>query len=672
MYAKYFGFRERPFKLVPNPHYLYLSKSHEEALAHLTYAVSQGDGFLTITGEVGTGKTTLCRSFIESLDPSKVIAYIFNPRLDALQLLKAINDEFEIPSHFDNTKDLIDELNRFLIEKKQEGKTVILLIDEAQNLRKGVLEQIRLLSNLETSKDKLLQIILVGQPELIEILETRELRQLAQRITLSFHLMPLDGMDVGRYIEHRINLASQKPEVLFSKSAIRMIHQFSNGIPRIINMVCDRALLTASVLNKKAVNQDIVRTAIQELAGKGKMPSSLAPRLQILVALFLLCAGVFLVMGFYPEILGLRSTVSPGSPAPAERSGLEKTKPLDDSRIKAAESSEKIPSSKSDPEPLKEEPTVEPTGNKASSPEPLKEKTSAVGQVPTEKPAGTLTEAVPLTSPLESPDEPLTPLTPSLLVQEGSAPFPQGPENQSPEGPEPQQATESPSVTPSVPTGQEVLSLDDYLTTLDILNSRQTALATIISLWKTEASVPGSEFSTLEDDESYFVLASRKNGFFIQALKNNFDLAKRMNLPFILEIYWPEKMALVYLAVTRIENQQIFLAGRPGDKGLSLSWADLTKIMGETAYIPWKNFYGYDGIIPGSAPADTVLTLKMHLRDMGFSEIEINGVYDYTTRKVIQTLQRKYQIQPDGLVGPLTKIALYNETPSLNMPHISN
>ncbi|MBA3030199.1 MAG: peptidoglycan-binding protein, partial [Desulfobacteraceae bacterium] len=140
----------------------------------------------------------------------------------------------------------------------------------------------------------------------------------------------------------------------------------------------------------------------------------------------------------------------------------------------------------------------------------------------------------------------------------------------------------------------------------------------------------------------------------------------------ILEIYWPEKMALVYLAVTRIENQQIFLAGRPGDKGLSLSWADLTKIMGETAYIPWKNFYGYDGIIPGSAPADTVLTLKMHLRDMGFSEIEINGVYDYTTRKVIQTLQRKYQIQPDGLVGPLTKIALYNETPSLNIPHISN
>ncbi|MBU4317301.1 MAG: AAA family ATPase [Proteobacteria bacterium] len=637
MYAKYFGFRERPFKLVPNPHYLYLSKSHEEALAHLTYAVSQGDGFLTITGEVGTGKTTLCRSFIESLDPSKVIAYIFNPRLDALQLLKAINDEFEIPSHFDNTKDLIDELNRFLIEKKQEGKTVILLIDEAQNLRKGVLEQIRLLSNLETSKDKLLQIILVGQPELIDILETRELRQLAQRITLSFHLMPLDGKDVGRYIEHRINLASQKPEVLFSKSAIRMIHQFSNGIPRIINMVCDRALLTASVLNKKAVNQDIVRTAIRELAGKGKMPSSLAPRLQILVALFLLCTGVFLVMGFYPEILGLRSTVLPSFHAPAERSGIE-------------------------------EPKVEPPGNKASTPEPLNETTSAVGPEPTEKPVGTLTEAVPLTSPFESPDKPLPPLTPSIPVQEDSAPFPQGAENKSPEGTEPQQATES----PSVPADHEVLSLDDYLKTLDILNSRQTALATVLSLWKTETSVPESEFSTLEDDGSYFVLASRKNGFFIQALKNNFDLAKRMNLPFILEIYWPEKMALVYLAVTRMENQQIFLAGRPGDKGLSLSGADLKKIMGETAYIPWKNFYGYDGIIPGSAPADTVLTLKMHLRDMGFSEIEINGVYDYTTRKVIQTLQRKYQIQPDGLVGPLTKIALYNETPSLNMPHISN
>ncbi|MBW2011384.1 MAG: AAA family ATPase, partial [Deltaproteobacteria bacterium] len=191
MYKNFFGFKERPFNLVPDPAYLFLSKSHEEALAHLTYAVVQGDGFVEITGEVGTGKTTLCRAFLESLDDDTKTAYIFNPKLDSIQLLKAINDELGINSDADNTKELIDSLNLFLIEKKTQGKNVILLIDEAQNLTREVLEQLRLLSNLETTKQKLLQVILVGQPELREKLDSHELRQLGQRISLSCQLIPL-------------------------------------------------------------------------------------------------------------------------------------------------------------------------------------------------------------------------------------------------------------------------------------------------------------------------------------------------------------------------------------------------------------------------------------------------------------------------------------------------
>ncbi len=172
MYNSFYGFKERPFQLVPNPAYLYLSRSHEEAMAHLVYAISQGDGFVEITGEVGTGKTTLCRAVLENLDEHTEAAYIFNPKLDSLQLLKAINDEFGVASSGSSVKDLIDVLNAFLIKKKMEGTKVVLIIDEAQNLNKDVLEQLRLLSNLETTTSKLIQIILVGQPELGEMLDS--------------------------------------------------------------------------------------------------------------------------------------------------------------------------------------------------------------------------------------------------------------------------------------------------------------------------------------------------------------------------------------------------------------------------------------------------------------------------------------------------------------------
>ncbi|KPJ78479.1 MAG: hypothetical protein AMJ54_03085, partial [Deltaproteobacteria bacterium SG8_13] len=261
MYKNFFAFRERPFKLVPDPEYYYLSKSHEEAMAHLTYALSQGDGFVEITGEVGTGKTMMCRVFLENLDEQTEAAYIFNPRLSPRQLLKTINAEFGISADADDSKDLIDTLNEYLIRKRVEGKKVILLIDEAQNLPRNVMEQLRLLSNLETSKSKLLQIILVGQPELGETLDTYELRQLSQRITLSCHLSPLTFTEVREYIEHRIHVAAKGSPVHFSPGAYRRISRYSGGIPRLINIACDRALLTAFGRNQKKITGRIARKA---------------------------------------------------------------------------------------------------------------------------------------------------------------------------------------------------------------------------------------------------------------------------------------------------------------------------------------------------------------------------------------------------------------------------
>ena len=271
MYNSFFGFKERPFQLVPNPAYLFLSRCHEEALAHLTYALSQGDGFVEITGEVGTGKTTLCRAFLENLDHNTEAAYIFNPKLDSLQLLKTINDEFGLSSEADNIKDLIDTLNDFLIRRKAEGKKVILVIDEAQNLSKDVLEQLRLLSNLETSTSKLIQIVLVGQPELGDMLDSYELRQLGQRITLSYTLNPLNFRETRDYIRHRLQVASQKPGVKFTWPAIRTIYRYSGGIPRLINIACDRSLLTAFGLDRRKVTAGIASASIRELAGRGEV-----------------------------------------------------------------------------------------------------------------------------------------------------------------------------------------------------------------------------------------------------------------------------------------------------------------------------------------------------------------------------------------------------------------
>lgn len=304
MYHTYFGFRERPFQLVPNPDYLYLSKHHEEALAHLKYAITHGEGFAEITGEVGTGKTTLCRVFLESLTEETEVAYIFNPNLTSLELIKAINDEFEIDSKKETAKELIDTLNQFLLKKRADKKNIVLLIDEAQNLSRDVLEQLRILSNLETSSQKLMQIILVGQPELDIILNSHEMRQLAQRISIRCHLFPLDLKETCDYIRHRVLVASEKKsDVVISQSALKKIHHYSGGIPRLINILCDRAFLFAYVAQKKTISGAIVHKAVQELESKNISGKHFTVDRKSPVFLFLVLLCVILIMYiiFYPD-----------------------------------------------------------------------------------------------------------------------------------------------------------------------------------------------------------------------------------------------------------------------------------------------------------------------------------------------------------------------------------
>ena len=269
MYCQFYGFRESPFSITPNPRFLFMSAPHREALAHLIYAVKSRAGFVELTGEVGTGKTTLLRSFLQRLDAEgHRTALIFNPCLSSLELLMSINREFGLVRESGSRMELLQALNVFLLEQKAAGRRVVLVMDEAQNLSPEVLEQIRLISNLETETDKLIQIILCGQPELLSVLAKEELRQLNQRITVRYHLRPMGFESTRRYIEHRMELAGRYRAAQFSKSALKRIFRFSGGVPRLVNIVCDRALLVGFTEEDRVISGRIAAQAVAEIAGR--------------------------------------------------------------------------------------------------------------------------------------------------------------------------------------------------------------------------------------------------------------------------------------------------------------------------------------------------------------------------------------------------------------------
>ncbi|SHI45120.1 general secretion pathway protein A [Malonomonas rubra DSM 5091] len=273
MYLKMFGFSEKPFHITPNPRFIFLSKKHKEAFAHLLYGVQQRVGFFALSGEIGTGKTTVLRTLLGQLDEADYrVALIFNPCLSAIELLQVIHREFAIDynSEKSNLVDLFDSLNRFLLVQREEGKTVVLVIDEAQNLDPKVLEQLRLLSNLETETEKLIQLVLVGQPELDEILQRKDLRQLRQRLAVSYKLEAMDAEDTRAYVLHRLKIAGAKSHDLFQESALAQVYRFSKGTPRLVNILCDRALLVAYARDARSVTKADVQTAQKELQHQQK------------------------------------------------------------------------------------------------------------------------------------------------------------------------------------------------------------------------------------------------------------------------------------------------------------------------------------------------------------------------------------------------------------------
>ncbi len=325
MYQKFFGLQREPFSIAPDPRYLFMSARHREALAHLLYGVRGGGGFVLLTGEIGAGKTTVCRCFLEQVPRRCNVAYVFNPKQTAQELLESICDEFRIPrehagSGAPTVKGHVDALNAFLLRTHAIGQNNVLVIDEAQMLSADVLEQLRLLTNLETNERKLLQIILIGQPELRLLLARPELEQLAQRVIARYHLDALSARETAQYINHRLVKAGLSRPVPFDAQAVQRIHTLARGVPRRINLLCDRALLGAYATGKATVDQRIVEKAAVEVLGHGKTrrrrPWRLPARWRLPAAMAL---GLVLGAALFGAVLVALDTVRQPSAAAAAK-----------------------------------------------------------------------------------------------------------------------------------------------------------------------------------------------------------------------------------------------------------------------------------------------------------------------------------------------------------------
>jgi general secretion pathway protein A len=633
MYNKYFGFKEKPFKLVPNPEYLFLSKSHEEALAHLSFAIYHGDGFVEIIGEVGTGKTTLCRVFLENLDKSIEAAYIFNPKLDALQLLKAINDEFGIDSAPDNTKDLIDRLNSFLINKKSAGQKVLVLIDEAQNLSLEVLEQLRLLSNLETTQEKLLQIILVGQPELGEMLSSHQLRQLGQRITINCQLTPLTFSETKDYIKHRIALASHRAGPPFDNISLRAIYEYSRGVPRLINIACDRALLNAFSRNSFKITGAITKEAIREL---NQVKKSISPRSRQ-VPSYIAFASVT-IFALICTLLYLNASDN------SIHSATSKTYFLPDvSRINM-----NIRPDASDAE-LQEEFRNQKQGlNSATNSQDATDKPQDINSKPGgSNAAAALSGSIP--TEVESRE-------PGLAFESAERSYPH-------------------SYTGDNETELNIAA-EQFLYFLKSLNSRHSRLTGIlqaVKLWNPSAGI-SSQTQSIENAQVFFKEAAEENELLAQPIATDTDLNRIqiLNLPAVLTFYLPNHAWPKYLTIAGLDAANAYFDA--GDQGniITVDRRILLRLWSGEAYIVWKNFTGLEGVIGENSWSETVKSLKMLLRDLNYTGDFSSGSYDADIRGFIEDIQHKKGLEVDGVVGPFTKIILFNEKSDFIKPSLAD
>ena len=620
MYAQHFHFSDPPFSIAPNPRYIYLSPQHREALAHLLYGISAGGGFVALTGEVGTGKTTLCRCLLEQLPEDVDIALIFNPRLNAKELLASICDELRLshPAHRASIKLLIDTLNHHLLDAHARGRRTVILIDEAQNLSFDVLEQIRLLTNLETNDTKLLQIILVGQPELLTLLARRNLRQLSQRITARYHLRPLSFGETAAYIRHRIAVSGGRGE-LFSRLAIFWVYRRSGGIPRLINLICDRALLGAYTRDKMAVSGSVVRKAAREVLPTGHGGRLVSPVTGILATIAaLLVAGMF-----YFDFAPIPDPGSVVKELAAMLAARETGPPRQPNRDAVPQQAVSLG------QPEKHEAHAEPGGSVASVPPPQP-------LIPdTEQPVQSSARA-------ELPDR--LELTSATLAPSTLAPPPSGNANTAPaDGPG--------SAAPAESEGDFARRL------MQPGLSRSAAFLRLFSLWGLPE--PKSNQDTC--------LLARQDGLRCLFLNGNWLQLKGLDHPAILELVLADGTKR-YATLTGLRNDKLVLS-LDGHTTETVELTDMLPYWRGSAILLWKPPGDASSIHPGEK-GEAVRWLSRQLGVEVKSEQEV--YFDDKLKARVITFQLQNGLEPDGVAGPQTMIHLDKKSKDRASPRLGS
>lgn len=649
MYTAFYGLREKPFALSPDPRFLYLAASHREALAHLLYGIEQGEGFISVTGEVGTGKTTLCRTLLERLEGDIELAFLFNPSKSALELLQSICAEFGLPAEGLARRSLMSQLNKFLLEQKERGRRVLLIIDEAQTLSENTLEQVRLLSNLETSREKLIQILLLGQPELDRKLDERGLRQLRQRISVRWKLEPLSAEETVAYVRHRIAFAAGEPRDLFSEVALRDVHRRTGGIPRLVNQLCDRALLAGYATRAAQIGPALIRAAAREIPDV-RDPGDRDPRLArnllptwvkrpwMYFALTLFGVGLALITGL---LLGR----SPGEPAPDDPARLADTGAGRAGSVAGIDPG--LP------------PTVGARGLGEDPNAPLGRLIGFVG------PDGTGQ----LPAELRASDAQLAAAGIGLAAAPGlPAPLGSG-------APILGRSAIAPGLLPEILAGRESDAAlgESERAFLDLYDVPYAALG----------PAPTNATTLAERLEARGLMATAFEG-------GSFEMLRRLDHPVLIPIAVdsaaaarsaansaaessasPTEADRRWLALTGFDGDRAWLAGLVPGRVVSVALAELEPRWLEAGVLVWKNHESLARRFEQGGRSESIEWLQNALAELRLYDGPVNGQFDAKTADALRDFQSRIGLVEDGIVGPLTQIALYAELPRYPVPRLS-
>jgi len=656
MYTAFYGLREKPFSLSPDPRFLYLAGSHREALAHLLYGIEQGEGFISVTGEVGTGKTTLCRTLLERLDGDTELAFLFNPSRTALELLQSICAEFGLPAEGLGRRSLMTQLDAFLVEQKRRDRRVLLIIDEAQTLSETTLEQVRLLSNLETSREKLIQILLLGQPELDRKLDSRGLRQLRQRISVRWKLEPLTPPETRAYVRHRLAVAAGAPKDLFSEAALREVHRRTGGVPRLINQLCDRALLAGYASRSARIRQALIRAAAREIpdARRGRKETESELGRSSLIQPWSIFAGSIALV-----LLALFAGLQVG------RSGLTNAIRFSDNSVP----------------PVGQFVSTDGLASRPTGDDPARVMPPAVGANAPSTPL--LDAATPIARAIgfvssESGDPPsqnstrlvASSIPATFLAASTSIAIPEPPQPRA----MPVEALEVTALSPGLlprllaTRNRRLAMAESQRAILEGFGRRVPALA----------AAPRTTAALRSEIEGHGLTATPFDG-------GSIDLLRRLDHPVLLPLSPARTLGedgrisnpsasnsdLRWLAVIGFDDDRAYVAGLIADRIVTIPIDELAAHWLETGMIVWERFDAVPTLLQMGEAGKGVLWLQRALAELDYFKGHPNGTFDGKTLVALTRFQRERGLVSDGIAGPLTQIAIYGQLDRYPVPRLS-